>query len=132
MHITDWFYVLAILVSGAIGVAWLGVRQAVARWGLRWALCGVIGGILSYNYLALKLPGSERVLREAGTPGVLLITGAGVLLGWGVGLLWRQVSSTTAPGDRSRSRRERAAQEPTPTPPDREPGGPEQQATGPK
>ena len=65
----DWFFALVITLSSAVGVSWFGIRQAITRWGLRWALCGIIGGMLSYNYVALRLPGSEDLLREAGTPG---------------------------------------------------------------
>lgn len=132
MQVTDWLYVIAILVAGAIGVAWLGIRWAIARWGLRWALCGVIGGMLSYNYLAFKLPGTERVLREAGTPGVLLITAAGVLVGWGIGLLWKQISPPVVSGERARQRRERTAQEDAQGVQDREQNKKDRPATGPK
>ncbi len=92
----DWFFALVIALIGAIGVSWLGVRQAIARWGLRWALCGLIGGLLFYNYLALKLPGSDDLLRQAGTPGVLLVTLIGILVGWAIGLVWRQLSTPPA------------------------------------
>lgn len=99
----DWFFVLALVLGGAAGVSWLGVRQAIARWGLRLALCGMIGGLVSYNYLALDLPGSQAILRASGTLGVLLVTLGGVIFGWGAGLIWRQLtnSSTNRLGKRS-------------------------------
>lgn len=92
----DWFFVLALILTGAAGVSWLGVRQAIARWGLRLALCGVIGGMIAYNYLALKLPGSQVILDESGTVGVLLVTLGGVIFGWGAGLIWRQLTNSRA------------------------------------
>jgi len=106
MQLSDWFYALAILVTGAAGVAYLGIRQAVARWGLRWALTGVIGGIAAYNYLAFNLPGAESVLRNVGTMGVLLITLGGVFFGWIIGFLWKQLSSPVGFNSRSRTSRE--------------------------
>lgn len=117
---SDWFFVFAMLAVGAIGVAYVGVRQAVARWGLRWALCGVIGGLLAYNYLAMGLPGSEDLLRQAGTPGVLVVTFVGITLGWGIGWLWKQFSlSAGKTSDRSPGYR---------TPGDRPATGPKSQS----
>ena len=90
VHFRDWFVALVVALSGAVVVSWLGIRFAIARWGLRWALCGLIGGLLFYNYLALDLPGSESLLRDTGVSGVIMITIIGVFVGWGVGLIWRQ------------------------------------------
>ena len=97
----DWFMALAMAVASAVIVSWLGIRAAIARWGLRWALCGLIGGLLFYNYIAFDLPGSEDLVRESGTLGVLAVTAVGVLLGWGVGLIWRQLDQgRRRPGER--------------------------------
>jgi beta-N-acetylhexosaminidase len=107
VHVRDWFLALLVALSGALFVSYLGIRMAIARWGLRWALCGLIGGLLFYNYIALGLPGSDSLLREAGTPGVVFLTMIGVVFGWGIGLFWRQISqqggrpaSTRSQGDR--------------------------------
>lgn len=89
----DWFLSLLVAVAGAVIVSWMGIRRAVARWGLRWALCGLIGGFVFYTYIALKFPGSEALIREAGTLGIVLMTVTGVVFGWGVGLVWRQMSA---------------------------------------
>lgn len=91
VNIRDWFFALLIMLGGSAVVAWIGIRRAIARWGLRWALCGLIGGLIFFNYVALGLPGSESLLREAGSAGVVLLTIIGVIFGWGVGLLWRQI-----------------------------------------
>jgi hypothetical protein len=88
--VSDWFFGLLVVLVSAVGAAYLGIRQMVVRWGLRWALCGVIGGLLAYNYVALKLPGAEDLLRDAGTTGVVAVTAVGVLVGWAVGFLWKQ------------------------------------------
>jgi beta-N-acetylhexosaminidase len=108
----DWFFAVVLAAASALVVAWVGIRAAVARWGLRWALCGLIGGLIFYNYVAFDLPGTEALLREAGTPGVIGITLIGVILGWGVGLIWRQIDHQggragserpiTGPGSQSR------------------------------
>lgn len=95
-----------VMVS-AVGISWLGIRQTIARWGLRWGLCGFIGGMLFYNYLALDLPGSDILLRAAGRNGILLVAFTGVILGWIVGLAWRffTPSSGRLPSDRATKER---------------------------
>jgi beta-N-acetylhexosaminidase len=102
MGFRDWFLALLVASVSAAAAAWFGVRRAVARWGLRWALCGLIGGLVFYNYIALDLPGSESLIRQSGTMGVTLITLVGVFVGWGVGLIWRQmnVQGSRSPGER--------------------------------
>lgn len=102
VEVRDWLYVMAIILLSVIAVSVLGMRMAFARWGLRWALCGLIGGILAYNYLALQLPGSQTILRKGETTATLLVTLGGIVLGWMFGLLWRKLekSSKRAAGDR--------------------------------
>ncbi len=102
VHFKDWFFALLVVMVGAAAVSWFGIRQAIARWGLRWALCGVIGGMLFYNYLALDMPGTTTILHDMSTMGVVLVTVIGVFVGWGVGLIWRQLS---VPGPRSSGER---------------------------
>lgn len=94
VRLSDWLLVMLLVLGSASGMAWYGMRQSIVRWGLRWALCGVIGGTIAYNYLALELPGSAAFYRAWGTWGVLLAALVGVLLGWGVGFLWRQFFPT--------------------------------------
>ncbi len=103
VEMKDWFFALLVILSAAAVVSWYGIRQAMTRWGLRWALCGVIGGMLAYNYIALNLPGSEDLLREAGTSGVLMVSALGVILGWAVGIAWRLLAAPPArlAGERS-------------------------------
>jgi len=91
VHVGDWFFVLAMILLSAVAMVVLGLRMAIVRWGLRLGLCGIIGGMLAYNYLALQLPGSQAVLGKGETMGVLLMTLGGILLGWGIGLLWKRL-----------------------------------------
>ncbi len=92
VHFQDWFLVVILILGVSAGVSWYGIRQEITRWGLRWALCGIIGGLLAYNYLALGFPGSDALLRDSGTGGVLMVTFVGVAVGWAIGLLWKQFS----------------------------------------
>ncbi len=92
----DWLFAFLIILATAAAMTWYGISRANPRWGLRWALCGIIGGMLAYNYIALKLPGSEQLLNDAGTPGVLLASTAGIFIGWLAGVAWRLLAAPTA------------------------------------
>lgn len=84
-----WLLVLLALFGGAVLTYWAVSRISSPRWGLRWALCVFIGGLLGYNYLALGLPGaSEWIANDAGAFGVLVLTFAGEILGIVAALLW--------------------------------------------
>ena len=54
----DW--IIAIMITMVLG--WTGYRLAIsivqARWGIRMGFLIVIGGLISYSYIILKLPGS--------------------------------------------------------------------------
>lgn len=84
-----WLLVLLALFGGAILTYWAASRISSPRWGLRWALCVFIGGLLGYNYLALGLPGaSEWIANDGGAFGVLVLTFVGEVLGIVAALLW--------------------------------------------
>lgn len=77
-----WLLVLIALFGGASLGYWAISRIFSPRWGLRWALCIFIGGLLGYNYLALDFPGAaEWIASDAGAFGVLLLTFVGQIVG---------------------------------------------------
>lgn len=77
-----WLLVLLTLFGGALLGYWAVSRIFSPRWGLRWALCIFLGGLLGYNYLALGLPGAtEWIASEGGAFGVLLLTFIGQTIG---------------------------------------------------
>ncbi len=82
----DWIVALivTVIISGAN--YWLLNLRNGLRWGVRAALIPVIGGMITYTYLAINLPGSTSMMESMGTWGVLLfvIFGAGV----GAGTVW--------------------------------------------
>jgi beta-N-acetylhexosaminidase len=89
----DWFIALLI----ASGIAWSFYRLAAlvgqVRWGVRGGFLAFIGGLATYSYMAMKLPGSEILLIGSISRGVFFSTliGAilGLLLAWG----WRQLKT---------------------------------------
>jgi len=77
-----WLLVLLALFGGALLGYWAISRIFSPRWGLRWALCIFLGGLLGYNYLALGLPGAtEWIASGGGAFGVLLLTFTGQIVG---------------------------------------------------
>lgn len=87
-HVGDWLMGTLLALGVGAAAAWLGGRVAPQRWGVRWGLCMLIGGLAAYTYLALDLPGSQTVLREAPTVGVMMVVSAGLLAGLAGGVIW--------------------------------------------
>lgn len=77
-----WLLVLLTLSGGALLGYWAVSRIFSPRWGLRWALCIFLGGLLGYNYLALDFPGAAAwIASEGGAFGVLVLTFVGEIIG---------------------------------------------------
>jgi len=83
------YWLISMLISWgcAAGIYQVG-RKFSTRWGLRWALLAIVGGMSAYFILSLGFPGSFAWLEASGIPGILGITIAGVLVGWLMGALW--------------------------------------------
>ena len=84
-------WLLAIGTSFIVG--WLalqvGAMMGNVRWGVRWGLSTLIGGLLAYSYAVMQLPGSQWAYETPFRWGILLITLIGTLLGWGFGVFIR-------------------------------------------
>ncbi len=87
---TAWLVTVIIILAGATGALYAGLRLASARWGTRWGLCALAGGLLVYNYFAVGMPGSTQFAAANGMGGMLVLTILGLLAGWGAGWLWSQ------------------------------------------
>ena len=84
-----WVLVLMAIFGGAFLSFWAVSRIVSMRWGLRWALCIFLGGLLAYNYLALGFPGAaEWVAGKAGAFGVLVLTFVGETIGGLAAWVW--------------------------------------------
>lgn len=85
-----WMLSLFVLGGGALLAYWVGSSWGRSRWGMRWALCALLGGLLAYNYLSLGLPGAADVLK-AGSGGALVgLTVSGEIVGALCAWLWMQ------------------------------------------
>ncbi len=88
-----WLVTLILILAGAAGAVYAGMRLENVRWGTRWGLCAFAGGLLVYNYFAVGMPGSTKFAIDNGMSGVLIMTVLGLLAGWGAGWLWSQRSA---------------------------------------
>src|SRR6185295_13717268 len=76
----SWLLVVLAVFGGAILMFWAVSRIVSRRWGLRWALCVFLGGLIAYNYLALGFPGAANwIVTSSGAFGVLMLTLVGEL-----------------------------------------------------
>ena len=88
-----WFGMMLILGGLGILAYWLGKRYIATRWGVRWALCIVAGGLLAYTYLAVRLPGAAVYLQRRGWLGMMGVVLLGAAVGFGSAYAWRRLST---------------------------------------
>ena len=93
-------WLLALLaLFGSVGLAFWAVSKIDSvRWGLRWALCMSIGGLIGYNYLALGFPGAAQwIATDAGVNGMLILMFSGETVGGIAALIWmRRTTASTS------------------------------------
>jgi len=88
-----WFSMMFFL--GGLGTLtyWYGKQYISPRWGARWALCMVAGGLLGYTYLAVRLPGATEYLQRNGWLGMMGVVLLGAAVGFGFAYTWRRLST---------------------------------------
>lgn len=95
-----WMLALLALVGGAALVFWAANNLIATRWALRFALCAFIGGLITYNYLALGFPGAaDWIASGSGTFGILFLVFSGEVLGMFAAWVWMRWFS--GPGSRA-------------------------------
>ena len=84
----DWL--LALGIAGIVGaVAYrVGSNYESLRWGFRWAICALIGGLVVYAFLSLRLPPADWLMDQGGRWSVVWLSLLGAGLGWGLGVIW--------------------------------------------
>jgi beta-N-acetylhexosaminidase len=87
----DW--VVALIVTAIIsGINyWMINQKSGLRWGVRAALLPMIGGMFTYTYLSVNMPGSKSLLEQSGIWGVMLFVVVGALIGVGAVWLWQMM-----------------------------------------
>ncbi|MFN8403591.1 MAG: glycoside hydrolase family 3 N-terminal domain-containing protein [Anaerolineales bacterium] len=88
-RIGAWMLALLTLAGGAALVFWAASNLIAPRWALRFALCALIGGLATYNYLALGFPGAaDWIASGAGAFGILTLTFSGEIVGVLAAWVW--------------------------------------------
>ena len=93
----------------ALGIMVIGLGSTLAffggriwwktpRWALRSMLAALIGGLLSYSYLNLGLPGTQQWVLKSGTAFVVEVVVVGMMLGWIGALIWWMRTDGRYPG----------------------------------
>jgi beta-N-acetylhexosaminidase len=85
----EWTLIMLVITAGA-GLAFSISYRLLSslRWGVRWGLCTVVGGLVVYIYLSSGLPGGSTWVQLAGTGGILGSTLLGIVSGWIAALVW--------------------------------------------
>ena len=88
-RIGAWMLVLLALAGGSALMFW-GINKLIStRWALRFALSSIVGGLISYNYLALGFPGAAGwIASGGGALGILMLTFVGEVLGSLAAWIW--------------------------------------------
>jgi len=88
-----WGFVMLMNFFSAVMAFALGSRVRSPRWGLRWALCVLVGGLVLYNYHSLGLVGSAVLIEQNGFAAIWQLVLAGELVGLLVGWAWERSST---------------------------------------
>jgi beta-N-acetylhexosaminidase len=83
-----WLVMVLLLIVYGFLAYWLGNRLAGIGWGVRWAMCVVMGGLLTYTYLAIRLPGAGTFLHRGGMAGMIGMVLLGAAAGFGGAYAW--------------------------------------------
>jgi len=87
-RLNSWRFVVIFIGLSALLAFWAGSQLQSLRWGWRWGICVLLGGLVGYNYVALGLPGSTQMALASGLGGILGLSLLGELFGLVVALLW--------------------------------------------
>lgn len=86
---TDWLLAILIVALGGffgwtIGLKWWGST----RWGMRSALCTVIGGLAAYSLLTLGIKPIVELIKLSSSWFIVQMTVIGLIFGWAFALAW--------------------------------------------
>ena len=85
---SSWMLAVMFIGVSVLLVYWVASLLQSQEWGLRWALCVLLGGLVGYNFIAFGIFGSPQILLTSGLGGVLGISAIGEIVGMGVAWLW--------------------------------------------
>jgi beta-N-acetylhexosaminidase len=85
---TSWLATVVLLGVYGFLAYWLGKRLAGTGWGVRSAICVVLGGLAVYTYLVIRLPGATAYLNKDGWSGLMGMVLMGGTAGFGAAYTW--------------------------------------------
>jgi beta-N-acetylhexosaminidase len=85
---TSWLATVVLVCVYGFLAFWLGKRLAGPAWGVRWAICVVLGGIAVYTYLVMRLPGAAAYLNKNAWTGLMGMVLIGGTAGFGAAYVW--------------------------------------------
>lgn len=87
---SSWLFTILFIGLSTWLAFWAGSHLQSQRWGLRWGICVLLGGLVGYNVTTLGLLGSTQIILASGLGGVLGMSALGELIGLGLGWVWSQ------------------------------------------
>ena len=88
-NLIDWLLALLVIFFISLFAYQSGALTGQVRWGVRWGLTTLIGGLAVNGYISFNLPGASSLITRYSIWGIVLGVVAGSLAGWTAGLLWR-------------------------------------------
>lgn len=88
-QMSDWLLMMLVTLSGGAGILWIGERRISLRWGFRWGLMAILGGLIAYVILVSGWFVPINALHLAGKWGIAIASLVGLLTGWLIGWLWQ-------------------------------------------
>jgi len=85
---SSWMLAIMFIGFSTLLAYWAASLIRSQEWGLRWALCVLLGGLVGYNFIAFGIFGSTQVLLTSGLGGVLGMSAIGEIVGMGVAWIW--------------------------------------------
>lgn len=91
LRIGDWLIAVLFTFGMAFALYRLAAWLGFVRWGVRVSFFSLIGGLIAYTYLAIRLPGSEALLNISVSGSVIIVCLIGSAVGLGIALAWRSI-----------------------------------------
>ena len=85
----DWLLALLVVAFISLFAYQAGSTAGHVRWGVRWGLASLMGGLAVNTYLSFNLPGAKELISSYQLCGIVISTALGALVGWEIGFLWR-------------------------------------------
>jgi beta-N-acetylhexosaminidase len=89
---SSWIFMIVIISITSFLAFFSGLRLFSLKWGIRWALCVILGSLIVYNFSFLGVFGNPNWMGSTNLKTMSIIVLIGATLGWGSGLIWTWLS----------------------------------------